>query len=496
MKRLEAAQRGLTARIPRLILCFCVLQPLLDILAFWKDALGIPALVLTILRFLTFAGLTGMGFLVSRRKRRYIYLAAFALLYLAGHSLAASRMGYLDPFEDLTDQLRVLMLFFTTAAMMSFLDRSERAFWAMESGLILALGIMAAAVGLSILTGTDPHTYLGKQTGVLGWFLWPNSQSAILSMLTPLSIAWCLKRFRGRVLPVAVVASGCFCLLFLLGTRLAFVCIPVLGGGMAVCIWLADRKAKGCALAVLLAAALFTALYPVSPMREALRKSAENSVVLQQRIDDAAQAQGAAPGAERTENLDALAAAYRYNLQGIVDRFGLERTARVYDFTLKRSEIFDDRRKKRVFNELLMEDAGALSRWFGLEVSRMSQQTELYDFYADEWEPGVEYFAAENDLHGVFYSGGWVLLAGTLGWMLWYGVRALLALIRRGKEVFNVFFAAHCGAYCVFFVFAYATNSVLRQTRNIFCVSAVLAGLWYLSRRGEEKPGPGEEDSV
>ena len=495
MKRLDALQHSLTALIPRLILCFCVIQPLMDILSFWKEALGIPAIVVTVLRFLTFAGLTGIGFLVSRRKRRYVLLAILAVLYLAGHILAASGMGYLDLFEDLTDQFRVLMLFFTTAAMMSFLDRSDKAFQAMHTGLVLALGVMAAAVILSVLTGTDPHTYLGKQTGVLGWFLWPNSQSAILAMMTPIVISWSYSRFQGRVLSVGGTALVCFGLLFLLGTRLAFASIPLIGIGMGVCMYIADKSAGRCALAVILTAALFCVLYPVSPVREAHVKSVENSMILQQRIDEAAQACGVEPGAERTENREALSAAYRYNLQGLVDRFGLDRTAKVYDYTLKQADIFDVRRKKRVFNDFLMEDSSTLSLCFGLEVSRMSQQTELYDFYADDWEPGVEYFAAENDLYGVFYSGGWVLFAGTVCWMLWYGVRALRALVRRRRRVFSIPFAAHCGAYCVFLVFAYATNSVLRQTRNIFCVSIVLAGLWYLSRKPGAAPAPLEEES-
>ncbi len=494
MKQPEASGRGLTDRIPQVIVSFCVLQPLLDILAFWKEALGIPAVVMTALRFLTFAGLTALGFLVSRRKRRYMILAACTLLYLAGHVLAASRMGWQDPVSDLTDQVRVLMLFFTTAAMMSFMDRSEEAFPALRKGLILTLGIFTAVVILSVITGTDPHTYLGKHIGTLGWFLWPNSQSAILSMLAPVAIAWSCERFSSRVIPVAVTSFVCFGLLFLLGTRLSFLTIPVVGCGMAVCIFIADKRAWRCAAAVLLTALAFTALYPLSPMRKAQLKSAENRIILQQRINDAAAEYGADPAEGRTENMDALAAAYRYNLQGVVDRFGLERTAEAYEYTLKQSRIFDDRQKKRIFNEFLMEDAGTVNHWFGLEVSRMSQQTELYDFYTDKWEPGVEYFAAENDLYGVFYCGGWVLLGGILAWMLWYGLRALRSLVRCGKRVFTVSFAAYCCAYCFFILYAFTTNSVLRQTRNLFCVSAVLAGLWYLSGRPACLTNPDKED--
>ena len=491
MKRDSEFTRKLTLLVPGLIICFCVIQPMMDVLAFWKKELGIPDLLLTVLRFCSFAAIILAGFLLSRRKKLYLLFAGFCLLYLAGHILAACGMGYQDPVLDLTDQLRVLILPAVTAAMMTFLDRSEGAFRALKTGLIADLGIFLLVAALSELTGRDPHTYLGRGIGVLGWFLWPNSQSAILSMLAPLSISWSYERFSKRVLPMVLTALISFGLLFLLGTRLAFVTIPLTGVGMAVSMLIADREARRPALALLLLTVLLTALYPLSPMRESQLRGEENEAVKQERVDAAVASCGVDPGAGSTEDPEALAAAYHYFLQGVVDRFGIDRTARAYDYTLDQAAIFDGRRKKLVFNELLMEDASELSHWFGLEISRMHQQTQIYDFYADSWTEGTEAFAPENDLHGIYYTGGWVLLAGILGWMLWYGLGVLKALLRNGKRVFTVSFAAFCCAYCFFLIYAYTTNSVLRQTRNTFCVSAVLSGLWYLSRRrgAESKEG-------
>lgn len=485
MRRIKPGSRELTACVPGVIIAFFLLQLLLDVLAFWKDALGIPALALTVIRLTAFLGVSGFGFLLSHRKQYYVLLASIALLYLAGHVLAACGRGYQEPLSDLTDQFRTLMPFFLTAAMMSFCDSSDRALQAMKSGFVLVLGAIALVVLLSVLTGSDPHTYVGKQTGTLGWFLWPNSQSAILSMLSPLTIAWSQERYPNRMLPLALTALGSFGLLFLLGTRLAFVSIPAVGCTMAFCMVLANKANTRRALVVLGIAVLFTGLYPISPMRKNLSKAGENKAVLQNRIDAAVAAYGVDPSEERTDNLDALAAAYRYNLQGLVDCFGIERTAAAFDHTLKQSVIFDNRKKKLVFNDFLMQDANGMNRLFGLEIASMSQQTELYDFYTDRFESGVEIFAAENDIYGVFYAGGWVLLIWSIVWMLWFGLRALLALIRRGRELISVSFGAYCIAYGFFVFYACSTNSVLRQTRNSFCVSAVLAGLWYFTQDPE-----------
>ncbi|MBQ1823683.1 MAG: hypothetical protein II121_00880, partial [Fibrobacter sp.] len=62
---------------------------------------------------------------------------------------------------------------------------------------------------------------------------------------------------------------------------------------------------------------------------------------------------GVPADARRTDDPRALAAAYRYGLQGLVDRFGLETVREQYDDSLDQSEIFGSRKMKIVFNELL-----------------------------------------------------------------------------------------------------------------------------------------------
>ena len=53
------------------------------------------------------------------------------------------------------------------------------------AGFCVNLCICALVMLLSSLTGTDPHTYVVNQLGVLGWFSTSNSQSAILSVSAP-----------------------------------------------------------------------------------------------------------------------------------------------------------------------------------------------------------------------------------------------------------------------------------------------------------------------
>ena len=86
--------------------------------------------------------------------------------------------------------------------------------------------------------------------------------------------------------------------------------------------------------------------------------------------------------------MEPLSAAYRYNLQGMIDRFGLERVAKQYGFTLNAGKICDDRIMKKNFCFLLMEDMNAespLSRFFVDFVACNIFYLRLYTLEIASW---------------------------------------------------------------------------------------------------------------
>ena len=468
--------------LPRFVLLFCLVQPLLDILTYWQETLGYSNLVTFFVRVLLISILVWLGFLLSRKKWVYFLCIGVLALYVAGHLLACYQYGWIDVFADLKDQCRVLMLPLMTPSFVTLIRRNEACVKSVKLGFAVNMAVFILVAILATLTETDPHTYYDKHIGVLGWFLWGNSQSAILGMTTPVIIAWTLRRFEGKQLPVILAAAACFAMLYFIGTRAAFGTLVAAGLLLSVCIFVTDKTRRPAAAAILLMAVAFCALYPFSPTKanqDALKQRGE---VKQERLYKAVEPYGIEPGTERTEDPEALAAAYRYWLQGMIDRFGLERVAKTYDYTLKQ-ELLSTRRDNMLrFCELLMEDAPPLTRAFGLEIGTMRQDTTLYYYYQDVFISGTEIFEPENDLHAIYFLCGAVGLCLMLAFLLSFGLRALRTLLLRFRSAFNAEYIAFFAAYGFCMIYVYSTSAVLRRVNTSVYLAMVLACLWELSR--------------
>ena len=481
----------LNKALPLLATGLVLIQPVLDVIAYWNQTLGLSNLWTSVVRLLLLAGGFALGFLVSERRRVYLGFSAAVLFCLGGHVLAClgTKAGYLDWAEDLTDQLRTLVLPVTALTLMSWLRANPRVFPAMLRALAVNLGVIAGIMALSAVTGTDPHTYPTKALGVRGWFIWTSPQSAILSLLTPLTLGWTLSRWPERVAPAALAALLSFGLLYLFGTRLSYATAVSLGVFFALwCFLEGGRQRRAQAGAILLCAALVLCLYPLSPMVKNRAALAENEQIKQRRILAAVQAaeEKSALVLPDRPAMNVLAAAYRYNLQGMIDRFGLVRVAERYDYTLDAAVICNDRTMKSTFCALLMEDMNAespLSRFFGLELARTRvTDTEVYDFYADDWVVDTENFDPENDFFGVLTLSGLVgvgLLALCLAWI---GLRAIWEAWGEPARRTPVF-AAFIAAYGIALIYAVNTASTLRRNNASVYFAFVLAGLYYLSTR-------------
>ena len=65
----------------------------------------------------------------------------------------------------------------------------------LTQGFLICLLICATVEVVSVITGSDPCTYRDqKSVGICGWFYFANSQSAILTMLVPVSLCFVLEK--------------------------------------------------------------------------------------------------------------------------------------------------------------------------------------------------------------------------------------------------------------------------------------------------------------
>ena len=497
----HTAQRFASVRklLPKLVFLLCVIQPVLDVAGYWQTELQISNTITMLIRMLLLAGTFLLGFTISDRKRWYIIAASVLVLLTVGHIAACMNRpnGYQKAVTDLVNLVRIYFLPLMTICFITFLKQNEEVFPAMLKGMAIDIVLIAAVQLISTLTCTDPHTYHEDGIGVRGWFMWTNSQSAILAMLTPIVIAWFVQRWKGRILPAILIAAICEATLYFLAPRLAYASMLLSGAGIALALIITDRKRWKQALAVFLVTCLFAAAYPLSPTSKRLNKNQartektvehiiEADIVIPEETvlptdEDGQVEQNAKPvivlDDQTADNLEAL---YRSQdiIWSMVDRFGRDKVFQIYQYTLDPTVLQNTRQMKINFCTLLMQEAGTLSHLFGLNLAEMT-----YQRYDANSQLVTDNYDVENDFHGVYFLTGIVGLGLIALFLLYFGLRTLLAVFRKPKQYFTLPVAAFGIAYGLGLIHAYYTASVLRRNNASIYLAMVLAGLWYLSRR-------------
>ena len=142
-----------------IVLLFAV-QPLMDICSFWLDKLGMSTTPTLLLRMLVFALTALIGFCLSDKKRYYWGLAAICAVFFVCHAVSCMRAGYISPFADLTNYIRVIQIPIFALCLITFLRADTQSYHWVGVGFAVSFAIISAVVLLSVATGTNPYTYV------------------------------------------------------------------------------------------------------------------------------------------------------------------------------------------------------------------------------------------------------------------------------------------------------------------------------------------------
>lgn len=461
-------KQKLIRNLPAIVFIYCVLQPILDVASYWQTELEISNVLTVLLRMGLLGGSVLLGFVLSDRKRYYWITAAVLGAFLVARTLACVEAGYPDPVEDLIYLFRVYFLPLTALCFCTFLRQNCRVLRAIQWGMVVNMALIAAVMAISRMTHTDPFTYTSTWVGCRGWFLYGNTQSAILSMLVPVCIGWALNRWEKKVLPVAAVCVVTMGALYQFGTRLAFASLAAAGIGMGICLILIDKKRLRQALAIICVALVFLAMLPMSPMYRNLNRSANNLQNKQSAFDELLE--------------EDMGAAYFLFVPGLITRFGEERTLEAYDYTTDVSELASWRKMRLTFCRMLMEDSPESARWVGMSVTRMREKVMMKDGKGGESLQWL-YFDPENDFHGIYYVCGLVGLVLMVAFIAFFALRAVFAMFRDFRRHFTVDYAALAISCCTALAHCVFTASILRFNSAGFYFAIALAAMWSLSRR-------------
>lgn len=468
-KQQRSAQQGRNAYLPLFMLILFIIQPVMDVLSFWLTECGVSNTVSLLLRFFVLFGTGALGFALSKHKKIYLLFGGIVLIFAVLHGwacLSAGYEGWQNPIYDLTNYIRVVQIPLFTMCFITFLrETGEEGYQTIERGFVINFGLIVLVELLSTVTGTDPHTYANKQIGVLGWFYFANSQSAILSAMVPVIL---MKALRGKKLSVFVASTAiCFAVLYAFATRLSYLAIFVCAIGL-ILVMLLSRKVDKRAVAVLLIGAIVCGVgFPLSPMYK--NQAAHQKIVQQKQL----QADTMIEEQEKLHHTTVekspeicLLPVYEEHLGGLVDRFGASRVMQAYDYTSDAERLSGWREMKLIYCRFLMEDAGKPAILFGLDLSDMTWNDENYD--------------VENDLHGIYYLYGMVGLALFVVFLLYFAALILRALLQDFKKYMTGEAGAFGVSLCLLLLHVYCTAGVLRRPNASFYLSVVLAVIYYL----------------
>ncbi len=485
MNDLKHSCTWLTAKLPYFVFFLFVAQPAMDIMSFWFTRLGFGNTLTLLLRF-GILGLTLLlGFCLSHRKKIYWIVAGICLAIGLGHCFALYQYGIRDLVGDLTNYIRVLQMPLTTLCLITFLRENQACYEAMKRGILASLLLVLSVTVLASLTGTEPHTYMDGK-GYIGWFNNTNSQSFILCMLVPVTLAWLYGK-KGFKSPLFWLVTLCgYAAMYLLGTRLCYLGMVASGFGLGISILLIRPADWRRACVFFLASILFLSLMPFSPMVlhqgiyetvQSDRQSSINSIIEEQQMEplDEENLSEEELRLRREKWIETLTPVYEFYAPDFTELFGAKATIEMYDYASDIKEITATRPKKLQFARLLMDDSPVSARFFGLELSRFLINGNNYD--------------VENDLHGIYYLYGWVGLLAMLAFLLYFLYLIAAALLRSAKTYFTLDAASWGIALVMCLLHVYFTAGVLRRPNASFYLSAILAAVYYLVKiKAYDKP--------
>lgn len=455
------------------LMLLIVIQPVLDILAFWtKSPDGTLAGYIRLLIMLVLP--LYLLFTLKEKKRFVLSMAAIGLVCLL-HILNCMRVGYVNMAFDIsyaakTAQMPILAVCFAFCICNE--QTRNQAYW----GLFFAAAITAVSIGLSWITGTANVTY-GAGLGISGWVIDDNrcANSVIIVTLAAFSVFCAVKS--DKILVNTLVPALTLLVLLSNGTKACYFAIFAVFTGFALFL-IAEKFLKGTALkkpvvitllALSLVAVAVTPLTPMYKVRFSQTSFAEQN---QGEVESKLAALGydIAQLTDEEKLSDPVVRQvyedyYRKMIWCIMpnmfDRFTIDEILLKFDMTTDAKTLIDVRQIKSAYASLMWDRSDIPTRLFGIDVS-------------DIWFTGS--CDLENDWPAIYYYYGifgFLAYAGFILYFVWLIIRRLFKNFRTAFTADNFILLI---TFVLFIGLAQFSGSVLRRP-NVSVYMALVLGL-------------------
>lgn len=458
------------------LMLLIVMQPLLDILAFWtKSPDGTLAgyIRLAIMLLLPLY----LFFTLKEKKRFVLSMAAIALVCLL-HILNCMRLGYVNMAFDIsyaakTAQMPILAVCFLHCIRNE--QTRNQAYW----GLFFAAAITAASIGLSWITGTANVTY-GAGLGISGWVIDDNrcANSVIVVTLAAFSVFCAVKS--DKLLVNILVPALTLLVLLSNGTKACYLAVYVIFTGFALFL-LVEKRLKGTELkkpvvitllALSLLAVVLTPLTPMYKVRDSQTSFAQQNQgeveakleALGYDIDELTDEEKLSDPVIRQVYEDYYRKMIWIVMPNMFDRFTIDEILTEFDFTTDARILINTRQIKSAYASLIWSKTDTATKLFGIDVS-------------DIWITGS--CDLENDWPAVYYYYGIVGFGAYLCFLLYFAVLILRRLFQNFKTAFTADNFILLITFVLLVGLAQFSGAVLRRPNVSVYMSLVLGLIHY-----------------
>ena len=463
------------------ILIFILLQPLLDVLAFWTQSdAGTAA---GVIRLLMLAVVYCYAFL-KKRTPAFLFFSGVLVVVFGLHILNSFRVGYTGMMADFQYILRVASMPVLAISFGALAD-DERKQNQIIDGFFLSALVTGIIILLSAVTNTYMPTYVMENLGISGWVTESNRccHSDILAGLAVFAAfgAVYTKNMWVKFLvpPLIVLAmitnATTACYLTLLALLAGY---PIFLIFRAVVnrekIHKDDKMLIG-EFAVLFAISIL--IYPYTPRykMENLEQSFYNdreqqfaqemrdlgydiySLTLEEKMSD--------PVVH-----DKLFVYYSgfiaHTVDSMRERFGVDRVIRAMNGTID-AEILDDARiMKRLNATFIMQDSDFFTRLFGFEFGN------IHNAYEDP----------ENDWDSIYYYYGYLGIATYVLVTVYLFLRIIRLVLSKFRESLTILNFTLLFCFTLQIGLAAFSGALLRRPNASIYLSLVIAQIWFRTK--------------
>ncbi|MBP5169093.1 MAG: O-antigen ligase family protein [Oscillospiraceae bacterium] len=463
------------------ILIFILLQPLLDVLAFWTQSDA--GTVAGVIRLLMLAAVYCYAFLKRRTPAFLIASAGIALIF-GLHILNGFRVGYTGLASDLQYIARVASMPVLAAAFAALADDEQKQGQILR-GFFGSAVLTGIVIILSALSNTYMPTYVVERLGISGWVTESNRccHSDILSSLAVFAAygAFLTRNVWLKLLiPLLIFAA-----LITNATTACYLTLLAISAGFPVFLILRSVlvKQKNDTLtryvmvefAVLFALAIV--IYPYTPRcrMEELENSSYNNneqKFVQEMADLGYDIYNMTLEEKMSDPVVHEKLTEYYNkficntVMSMRDRFGIDRVIIALNGTINASVLDDGRVMKRLNASFVMEDSDLLTHFTGYEFG------QVHNAYEDP----------ENDWDAIYYYYGYIGISFYILTVLYLFFRIFRLVVTNFTDSLTLLNFTLLFCFVLQLGLAGFSGALLRRPNASVYLSLVIAQIWFRTK--------------